>query len=573
MIYLARVLALFMLAYLLIFAPRVQAAMATGKHNLSVSGPGTVKAAAEDRICIFCHAPHNSAPSAPLWNRRTPGATYIPYTSSTAKAGAGQPTGASLLCLSCHDGTIALGDVLNRTTAITMAGGVTTMPASSASRLGTDLSGDHPVSIAYTASLAATRGELVAPSTLTGRVRLDAGGRLQCTSCHDPHDDSNGKFLVMSNQASALCQTCHVKNYWSSSNHRLSNKTWNGSGPNPWPHTSGTTVAANACESCHRPHAAGGRKWILNAAAEENNCYPCHNANVAAKNIQTEFTSKPSIHPVASTTGVHDPVEPAVVQSRHVECVDCHNPHASNATNGIMPGALAGTRGISIGGTETNPATNEYQICFRCHADSSNKPAPRTSRQLAQTNTRLQFDTLNPSYHPVAGPGRNSNVPSLLPPWNTASTVKCEDCHNNNSGPGAGGTGPNGPHGSIYPTLLERQYVKTDRTTESAAAYALCYKCHNRSNFITATNGASPFGTDSGHRKHVLEQRTPCNVCHDPHGVSSTQGNPVNNSKLINFDTSVVTPSGGRLQFISTGTNHGQCYLVCHGENHNPKSY
>jgi hypothetical protein len=173
----ARILALMVLAYLLLFSQHgAQAAMATGKHNLSVSGPGTVKASSESQICVFCHAPHNSAPSAPLWNRRNPGTTYIPYTSSTAKAAAGQPTGASLLCLSCHDGTIALGDVLSRSTAISMAGGATTMPAGSASRLGTDLSGDHPVSIAYTAALAAANGELAAPGALTGRVRLDAGG-------------------------------------------------------------------------------------------------------------------------------------------------------------------------------------------------------------------------------------------------------------------------------------------------------------------------------------------------------------------------------------------------------------
>ena len=544
------------------------AALATSKHNLSASGPGPVKAATEGQICIFCHAPHNSAPSSPLWNRRTPGSNYIPYTSSTAKGNAGQPTGASLLCLSCHDGTIALGDVLNRATPIAMAGGATTMPASSASWLGTDLSDDHPVSIVYSSTLAAARGELAAPATLTGRVRLDAAGQLQCTACHDPHDDTNGKFLVMSNQASALCQTCHVKNYWSLSDHRLSNKTWNGAGANPWPHTNGTTVAANACENCHRPHSAGGKKWILNAAAEEDNCYPCHNGNVAAMNIQSEITAKSSVHPVAATTGVHDPVEAAIVQSRHVECVDCHNPHASNASSGTLSGSLIGVRGITIGGSEINPATTEYQICFRCHADSTNKPAPRTARQLAQTNTRLEFDTLNPSYHPVAGPGKNTNVPSLLAPWTISSTVKCSDCHNNNAGPGAGGTGPNGPHGSIYAPLLERNYVTTDRTPESATNYALCYKCHNRNMFL---QDGGPF---SFHKKHVVDERTPCNVCHDPHGISSTQGNPTNNSKLINFDTSVVTPSSsGQLKFESLGTNRGQCYLRCHGADHNPWRY
>lgn len=555
-----------LVAGLLLALPTL-AGIATSKHNLAASGPGTVKAATETQTCLFCHAPHSASTAAPLWNRSNPGSSYTPYSSSTSVARPGQPTGASLLCLSCHDGTIALGDVLSRGTRIGMAGGITTLPSGN-SNLGTDLSDDHPVSFAYDAALAASRGgELASPATLTGKVKLDSSGQMQCTSCHDPHDDSNGKFLVIPNQASALCQTCHTKNFWSTSDHRLSTRTWNGAGTNPWPHTSGTTVAANACENCHRPHSAGGRKWLLNNAAEEANCYACHNGNVAAKNIQAEFTGKLSIHPVATTTGVHDAAEAAVVQARHVECVDCHNPHATNAGSGPLPGSLAGVRGVDSAGLEVKVATYEYQICNRCHADSSNKPAPHTTRQIVQTNTRLEFATTNPSHHAVVGPGRSANVPSLIAPWTTASTVKCSDCHNNNAGPGAGGTGPKGPHGSTFPTMLERQYLKADRTPESATAYALCYKCHNRNSIVADISFKE-------HSKHVVGERAPCNVCHDPHGVSSTQGNATNNSRLINFDTSIVKPSSsGQLKFVSNGTNRGSCYLTCHGSNHNPFSY
>ena len=552
------------------------ATLATSKHNLTVTGPGTIKAVSEGRMCVFCHTPHNASPSTPLWNRATPGTSYTPYSSSTAKGNAGQPTRGSLLCLSCHDGTIALGSVLSSKTAITMAGGVTKLPSTSPSMLGTDLSGDHPVSIHYSTTYnarGAVLGQLAAPATLTAKVRLDSTGQMQCTSCHDPHDDTNAMFLVMPNQASALCISCHLMNNWSQGSHAQSAKTWNGVGPNPWTHTTGTTVAANACESCHRPHSAPFKKWLQNAATEEGNCYPCHNGNVAAKNVQTEF-SKAYLHNVALTTGAHDAAEAALVNNRHVECQDCHNPHASNASAGTLPGSLIGVKGIDITGVPVNPAQFEYQICFRCHADSGGTMTTQhTARQIAQINTRLEFATSNPSFHPVAGPGVNTNVPSLIAPWRIASVMKCGDCHNNNTGPGAGGTEANGPHASIYPTLLERQYVTIDNTPESPANYALCYKCHNRTRFITSTDTPSPFGTDVGHQKHVVEMRSPCNVCHDPHGVSSTQGNPANNSKLINFDISVVRPINGRLQFISTSTNHGTCYLICHGEPHNPRSY
>jgi len=553
-----RVLGLLAATALLLWpAASLLAGITTTKHNLSASGPGAVKATTETQICVFCHAPHNASPNAPLWNRSNPGGTYTPYTSSTSLSKPGQPTGASLLCLSCHDGTIALGSVLSRSTVIGMAGGTTTL-ATGNSNLGTDLSDDHPISFAYTATLAASRGELANPAALTGKVKLDASGQLQCSTCHDAHDDTNGKFLVVPNQASALCQTCHTKNYWNASDHKLSAKTWNGVGTNPWPHTTNTTVAANACESCHRPHTAGGKKWLLNYAAEENNCYSCHNGNVAAKNLQSEFT-KLSIHPVATNTGVHDITETAVVQKRHVECQDCHNPHATNASTGTLPGSLTGVRGVDINGIEVKTSVYEYQICFRCHADSTNMPASTVARQIAQTNKRLEFATTNPSHHAVAGPGKSTKVPSLIAPWTTASVLKCSDCHNNNAGPGAGGTGPKGPHGSTNPTLLERPHA----LTSAATAGDICYKCHSQA-IITK---------ESPHNRSE-HLRYGCKACHDPHGISSAQGTAQYNSRLINLSTTDNAPVGtGATAKLYVDTVARKCYMSCHGEGHNGRGY
>ena len=56
----------------------------------------------------------------------------------------------------------------------------------------------------------------------------------------------------------------------------------------------------------------------------------------------------------------------------------------------------------------------------------------------------------------------------------------CTSCHNNNEGPSNAGSGPNGPHGSIYRPLLEKEYHLTNYVTETAAIYAMCYKCHDR---------------------------------------------------------------------------------------------
>ena len=42
-------------------------------HNLSTTGPGEIRAAAEQEVCVFCHTPHRSAAVQPLWNRESSG--------------------------------------------------------------------------------------------------------------------------------------------------------------------------------------------------------------------------------------------------------------------------------------------------------------------------------------------------------------------------------------------------------------------------------------------------------------------------------------------------------------------
>jgi predicted CXXCH cytochrome family protein len=533
----------------------------TTKHNLSVSGLGTVKATSESEICIFCHTPHSSTPKSPLWNKNVTGTNYVLYNSSTLDAVPGQPDGSSILCLSCHDGTIALGDVVSRSTPIDMT---STMP--SKGDLTTDLSNDHPVSFTYDASLASSDGQLKTPPLLT--AKLDDNSKLQCTSCHDPHQETYPKFLLASTEYSALCFTCHDRTYWVNSSHNTSTETWNGTGTNPWAHLESAyaNVSQNACANCHDPHNANGKIRILKYVAEEENCLDCHNGNVATKNVQVDF-SKTYKHDIYRYTEVHDPTESIFVSTRHVECQDCHNPHASNADVADAPfvnGYNRGVEGINQNGNDVSVASYTYEICYKCHAGNSWAPSPAFPRLINQNNVRLEFAISNPSFHPIEGPRNNTEItPNLIAP-NTASTVLyCTDCHASNDI-----SGPAGPHGSIYPQILKFQYSTLDNTPESPTNYELCYSCHNRSNIINDNN------TFSEHKKHIVEEKASCSICHDPHGISSVQGNITNNSNLINFRTGIVTPSSsGILRYEDTGVGSGRCYLTCHGENHNPETY
>jgi len=535
------------------------------KHNLSVSGTGTVKAQTETEICIFCHTPHNSSPRKPLWNRNDPGMNYTLYNSSSLQAAPGQPDGSSILCLSCHDGTIALGSVLSRPTPIQLNPGPSTMPVGP-TNLGTDLSDDHPVSFIYNASLAAADGELADPSLLTGPVQLE-NEKIQCTTCHDPHKDIYGDFLAASTQYSDLCLYCHQKTNWPGGSHNISLSTWNGSGNNPWFHTPYLTVSENGCESCHNPHTAGGHQRIMNYYREEDNCFDCHNGNVAAKDIQSDF-NKQWTHRILPYTNIHQPGESLPILNRHVECVDCHNPHMANSSGATAPNAngfIQGVPGIDSNGNPVSSVQYEYEVCYKCHADSPDKPGTNIPRQIQQTNVRLEFDLTNPSYHPVEGPGKNNNVPSLIAPLSESSVIYCTDCHASDN------SNARGPHGSIYFHLLKYNFETADNTPESYQAYELCYQCHNRNTII---NSMGPFGRKI-HRKHIVGERAPCNVCHDSHGISSSQGNSTNNSHLINFQVSVVGRDSKykRLEFIDKGNFRGECYLKCHGKEHSPKSY
>jgi len=199
---------------MLMMATFANAQIANSAHNFSTASWNST-----GEICKVCHTPHNANTLAtPLWNHDVSTQSYTTYSSSTLNAVAGQPAGMSKLCLSCHDGTVALNNFGGNT----YSGAPVTM--SGTANLGTNLSNDHPVSFTYNDLLATTDGGLFPPTTTlsgvgssTGHINDDmlfgAGhDQMECSSCHDVHNSYGlGSLLIKSNAASALCLTCHDK--------------------------------------------------------------------------------------------------------------------------------------------------------------------------------------------------------------------------------------------------------------------------------------------------------------------------------------------------------------------------
>jgi len=203
-------------------------------------------------LCTFCHTPHKAISTELLWNHTlstnsfswdvpatTAGTQFPTFTGDTYK-------GATAKCLSCHDGSVAIGDIAwfmegkPATPLNPMQHGATEAVNVG---FGGNMAGNHPVAMPYpylnvpnnyngttNGAMLATADWQADPTANNIRLFNDDGtgnitagpvaGKtgIECSSCHDPHNRASvddlflrGK-LVGSTQASGyICLQCHVK--------------------------------------------------------------------------------------------------------------------------------------------------------------------------------------------------------------------------------------------------------------------------------------------------------------------------------------------------------------------------
>lgn len=147
-------------------------------------------------LCTPCHTPHLSVVKPPAMDSREPTVQRLrPY------SGAGVDLDeSSLLCLSCHDGVVAK-DVYRSAHAARISGQLGSSWVGKASLT------SHPIGVKY--PVADSTYRTIEAATADGAIKLP-GGRLQCISCHDPHNTQRFEYmLVRSNQGSRLCLACH----------------------------------------------------------------------------------------------------------------------------------------------------------------------------------------------------------------------------------------------------------------------------------------------------------------------------------------------------------------------------
>jgi len=519
-----------------------------GSHNMSPAS-GSPITGNLGSPCLYCHAPHSGingtagVGGTPLWSQKLSSVqSYQVYSSTTMvnKTNASPPLGSnSTLCLSCHDGTVALG-TLTPYGQVSMTGSLSGTPAD----LGTNLQTTHPFSFVTPLQAAPDIWPSLSaspPSTqdTTGVVQL-INGNVECGSCHNPHVqniDSSSDFLVIDNSQSALCLACHntvpsgtgmglaavpastantattssttaahpaassrnpLAN-WPSSVHATATNRITGQVPVVGNATIGrsnrstlgpyTSLRKNGCLSCHESH--NSARGLLRGT-DDQDCLGCHsggtNVSPPAANVYAEMTSPKISHSVPTATGnnSHSVHESEVLNhNRHATCVDCHNPHAAKREGLSFPAAplvrpsQEGVVGISAsdGRSIVYPATNQYENCLRCHGTSAGKTTNPTLFGYSPNRLLSGADPLN--------------VISQFSLTTTSSHPVMRD----RSSPF--------PQPSLRTNMLDLDGNRPGRTMGTRI---LCTDCHN-SDDNREFGGAGPNGPHGSKYSHIMERR------------------------------------------------------------------
>lgn len=210
------------------------------------------------RICVYCHHPHNALAAignlgsrdgatvgvlehSPLWNRNLSTTAFAGYDNGSMMgassvngtdkrhalnahdAGGGTHVGGvSLLCMSCHDGVVAMNTYSQTTGSALNAGDGGGSAIVSTAGFRGNMNNHHPMGFNYDnvqavdQEIAASTVVMVPGTGITiGDLLYGPTGTLECVTCHDVHNVGNQagaeRFLWRTNDRSNFCLTCHLK--------------------------------------------------------------------------------------------------------------------------------------------------------------------------------------------------------------------------------------------------------------------------------------------------------------------------------------------------------------------------
>jgi len=540
------------------------------KHNFAASDLVTlpngdqrdVKAVSENQVCVFCHTPHGKPGSgafetnmeAPfLWNRSASAATYDKYASSSMQAVVGLPGEGSKMCLSCHDGTVAVGqvDVLNGRLGsevgnIAMTGNDGTtggILSTSNSNLGTDLKNDHPIGFTYDSALAnhADENELIDPAASEGDhigIRIGAGVANFNQSLTATQTPGSGNFTTANTHVSVPLESV---------------ASLRASGQTTFVNNSAT--GSVECTTCHDPHIRSSNnseniKFLrlhrfqksaitVGSFAIDSDimCLACHKKAGWAESSHAVETSETYTYTDAAADEREFPLGTHMWQA---SCLNCHDTHSDTGARWLLRKATDGSGNSEIENT-----------CFQCHTgtnsvldSSATVKDIETANLLGGEHTASDFDS-NTDLHNVTNSESQESQANLQ----TNRHVTCSDCHN--------------PHRTLTNTL-----ANGTGSTDSALHVHADGVAHNNllSGALSGTSGVEPdfSGEVAGFNPHVAasgitytekfgaadsvdavqKEYQVCLKCHSNWGINETTGigvDPLKANTAAEFGSNAVS--------------------------------
>lgn len=453
------------------------------KHNFSPSYAPDLPSSATRTVtgtsseaCVYCHTPHGDPKredpvlspgrgdaafpaQAFLWNHKDSAVpSYTMYNSSSmdATVAAGTQVGpASKMCLSCHDGTVAVGSVeiamivgtgvlLNPNIGSATITDTTTGKNSNIGGVGgSDLSNDHPISFQYSDAVAAADGELVSPSNSGGDIGVRVGRGVLNYNTENSLTDPKAPVAVGTRKAVPL-EKQH---------------TFDGTTVATIDVTQGGTVE---CTTCHDPHIRSVdnsenikflrlhrfQKGVVGQDVGSNfeistdiNCLACHRKAGWSQSVHA--TSEVAYSSTGTATS--DREFPDNVRVWEASCLNCHDAHTVSGGRYLLRESISGGDSSALktySGAE-NSAIEE--TCYQCHDGTSNviqtaqgniktlmnftghDSVDLPSETHAIQKTGVTVDDAGSLTHKVVASGNSVETQTQL---QTNRHAECSDCHN-----------------------------------------------------------------------------------------------------------------------------------------------
>ncbi len=201
--------------------PAAIAQLESSVHDFTTTGPQSdFQGAPWGNMCVTCHTVHHSTEAILLWNHTLSSQTLTFGTNATTWAGTQLPTnigawiGTTKYCLSCHDGSVAVGSLIHGSW--TAGGSNLITDPEKIIAPGGSLSGNHPVAIPYPDIPGAIYNSITTMADPTRYITVPTGVKIygnvsgtkgmECASCHEPHRDNTHGPLLRSGFG---CTACH----------------------------------------------------------------------------------------------------------------------------------------------------------------------------------------------------------------------------------------------------------------------------------------------------------------------------------------------------------------------------